>query len=101
MMRKESKSKRLASGELLTLMQKSIAPSIFANDKLKLIKDPSHSSYLEEVRRKTADDTYLRGDIHILLMGDPGVAKSQLLGYMSNISPRGKFASGGGLRVPA
>ena len=29
-------------------------------------------------------------------MGDPGVAKSQLLGYMSNISPRGKFASGGG-----
>ena len=29
-------------------------------------------------------------------MGDPGVAKSQLLSYMSNISPRGKFATGGG-----
>lgn len=85
-----------ASGELLTLMQKSIAPSIFANDKLKLIKRSLALQLFGGVRRKTADDTYLRGDIHILLMGDPGVAKSQLLGYMSNISPRGKFASGGG-----
>ena len=30
-------------------------------------------------------------------MGDPGVAKSQLLSYMSQISPRGKYASGGGI----
>ena len=29
-----------------------------------------------------------------LLMGDQGVAKSQLLNYMSQISPRGKFTSG-------
>ena len=68
----------------------------FANDKLKLIKRSLALQLFGGVRRKTADDTYLRGDIHILLMGDPGVAKSQLLGYMSNISPRGKFASGGG-----
>ena len=40
------------------------------------------------------DGTRNRGDIHILLMGDPGVAKSQLLHYMSTISPRGRFASG-------
>tara|TARA_B100002051_G_C16677525_1_gene607903 strand:- start:213 stop:1436 length:1224 start_codon:yes stop_codon:yes gene_type:complete len=39
----------------------------------------------------------MRGDIHILLMGDPGVAKSQLLEYMSKISPRGRFTSGGGV----
>jgi replicative DNA helicase Mcm len=30
-------------------------------------------------------------------MGDPGVAKSQLLTYVSELSPRGKFASGGGV----
>ena len=30
-------------------------------------------------------------------MGDPGVAKSQLLSYMSNLAPRGAFATGGGV----
>tara|TARA_B100000575_G_scaffold81436_1_gene64056 strand:+ start:1338 stop:3515 length:2178 start_codon:yes stop_codon:yes gene_type:complete len=81
---------------LLQLMGNSIAPSIFANDKLKLIKRSLALQLFGGVRRKTSDDNYLRGDIHILLMGDPGVAKSQLLSYMSNISPRGKFATGGG-----
>ena len=81
---------------LLQLMGNSIAPSIFANDKLRLIKRSLALQLFGGVRRKTSDDNYLRGDIHILLMGDPGVAKSQLLSYMSNISPRGKFATGGG-----
>ncbi len=40
------------------------------------------------------DGTSIRGDIHILLIGDPGVAKSQLLRYMSSLSPRGIYASG-------
>ena len=46
------------------------------------------------VASKAKDGTRLRGAIHILLMGDPGVAKSQLLSYMSQISPRGRFTSG-------
>jgi replicative DNA helicase Mcm len=46
------------------------------------------------VARLNPDGTRNRGDIHILLMGDPGVAKSQLLNYMSRISPRGRFTSG-------
>jgi len=48
------------------------------------------------VARINQDRTRTRGDIHILLMGDPGVAKSQLLTYIAKISPRGKVASGGG-----
>ena len=32
--------------------------------------------------------------MHILLMGDPGTAKSQLLHYMSELSPRGQYTSG-------
>ena len=46
------------------------------------------------VASKAKDGTRLRGDIHILLMGDPGVANSQLLSYMAQISPRGRFTSG-------
>ena len=40
------------------------------------------------------DGSTTRGDTHILLVGDPGVAKSQILRYMSNLAPRGIFASG-------
>jgi DNA replication licensing factor MCM4 len=37
-----------------------------------------------------------RGDINILLCGDPGTAKSQLLGYVHKLSPRGLYSSGKG-----
>jgi len=40
------------------------------------------------------DGTAIRGDMHVLLVGDPGVAKSQILRYMSALAPRGIYASG-------
>lgn len=48
------------------------------------------------VRKEMPDGTITRGDIHILLVGDPGTAKSQLLRYVSDLSPRGMYASGKG-----
>ncbi|MFP4000486.1 MAG: minichromosome maintenance protein MCM [Candidatus Natronoplasma sp.] len=48
------------------------------------------------VRKEMPDGTVTRGDIHILLVGDPGTAKSQLLRYISELSPRGMYASGKG-----
>lgn len=38
----------------------------------------------------------MRGDIHICLMGDPGVAKSQLLKHMVSVAPRGVYTTGKG-----
>ncbi|KAF8955053.1 MCM2/3/5 family-domain-containing protein [Flammula alnicola] len=37
-----------------------------------------------------------RGDINVLLVGDPGVSKSQILQYVHKIAPRGVYASGKG-----
>jgi DNA replication licensing factor MCM7 len=44
--------------------------------------------------RILADGMKIRGDINICLMGDPGVAKSQLLKYIAAISPRGVYTTG-------
>nr|GAT43097.1 DNA replication licensing factor [Mycena chlorophos] len=48
------------------------------------------------VTKLTGDGMKIRGDINICLMGDPGVAKSQLLKYISKIAPRGVYTTGKG-----
>lgn len=77
--------------DLYTLMASSIAPSIHQE---LYIKESLLLQLFGGVSRRQSDGTRNRGDMHILLIGDPGVAKSQLLHYMSDLSPRGQFASG-------
>lgn len=69
----------------------SIAPSIYGYDE---VKEALSLQLFSGVAKHLPDGSRVRGDIHMLFMGDPGVAKSQLLRYMVKLSPRGVFASG-------
>ncbi len=71
----------------------SIAPSIYGYEK---IKEAIACALFGGVPKVFEDGTRVRGDIHILIVGDPGVAKSQLLKYVARIAPRGIYTSGKG-----
>ena len=46
--------------------------------------------------KELEDKTRIRGDIHILIVGDPGIGKSQMLKFVSKLAPRGIYTSGKG-----
>jgi replicative DNA helicase Mcm len=48
------------------------------------------------VTKRHSDGIRVRGDIHCLIVGDPGTAKSQLLRYIADVAPRGIYTSGKG-----
>lgn len=77
--------------EIYERIKRSIAPSIFGYDD---IKEALALQLVSGFEKRLPDGTRIRGDIHILLVGDPGIAKSQLLRYMTKISPRGIYTSG-------
>ncbi|RLF15559.1 MAG: Minichromosome maintenance protein MCM [Thermoprotei archaeon] len=72
---------------------RSIAPSIYGNED---IKEAIAYQLFGGVPKVYPDGVKVRGDIHILLIGDPGTAKSQLLKYVARLAPRGIYTSGKG-----
>ncbi len=70
----------------------SIAPSIYGNE---YIKQAVLYMLLGGVAKERAD-VRIRGDINVLLLGDPGTAKSQMLNYASKVSPRAILTTGRG-----
>ncbi len=71
----------------------SMAPSLYG---LQDVKESIIMQLFGGVPRTLKDKTRFRGDIHILLLGDPASGKSQLLKLVPNIVPRGKYVSGKG-----
>ncbi len=78
---------------VFNLILDSIAPSIHG---LRSEKMGLALQLFSGVRKEMPDGQRIRGDIHILLVGDPGTAKSMLLRYISDLTPRGMYASGRG-----
>lgn len=69
----------------------SIAPSIYGHD---AIKEAVALQLFGCEAIDLQDGTRIRGDTHVLLTGDPGVAKSQILKWAANVAPRGLYTSG-------
>lgn len=71
----------------------SIAPAIYGHWS---IKEAIALLLFGGVPKPLPDGTRIRGDIHVLLVGDPGTAKSQMLQYTARLAPRGIYTSGKG-----
>jgi DNA replication licensing factor MCM5 len=82
-----------ASPNIYETIARSIAPSIFGSMD---IKKAIACLLIGGSRKKMPDGLARRGDINLLLLGDPGTAKSQLLKFVENCSPIGVYTSGKG-----
>lgn len=71
----------------------SIAPSIYG---LETVKEAIMLLLFGGKAKLFPDGVRVRGDVNILLVGDPGTAKSALLQYVASIAPRGIYTSGRG-----
>lgn len=72
---------------------RSLAPSMYGMNE---IKEALVLQLFGGIPQTLPDGTRIRGDVHILLVGDPSVGKTQLLKLVSTLMPRGRYVSGKG-----
>ncbi len=75
------------------ILKNSIAPGIYGHED---IKEALLLLTVGSPQVTLPDGQTLRGDINILLVGDPGTAKSEFLKYISRLAPRALYTSGRG-----
>jgi len=79
------------SPDLMKKMIDSIAPSIWGH---RDVKAALAFQLFGGVKKTRSDGTKMRGDVHVLLVGDPGVAKSVMLGFIAGVAPKARYVSG-------
>eukprot|EP00466_Bigelowiella_natans_P003777 jgi/Bigna1/131322/aug1.14_g6030 len=79
--------------KLLEKITKSIAPSLMGHQD---IKKSIAAQLFGGSRKHLADGMRIRGDVNILLLGDPSLGKSQFLKYAKEVAPVGVYTSGKG-----
>ena len=80
-----------SSPDIFRLINASIAPSLYG---MHVEKEALALQLFSGVPKVMPDGRRIRGDLHVLMVGDPGTGKSELLSYMSRLSPRGIYATG-------
>lgn len=81
------------SGNMYEYLARSIAPEIYGHLD---VKKALLLLLIGGVTKEMGDGMHIRGDINVCLMGDPGVAKSQLMRYIAKVAPRGVYTTGRG-----
>ncbi|MFA6268277.1 MAG: minichromosome maintenance protein MCM [archaeon] len=100
----EYEIKKLAKNpEIYNILAQSIAPAIYGHD---IVKQSISLQLFGGVTKHLPNDQKIRGNIHVLLIGDPGCGKSQLLQATNKIAPKsiyvsGKTTTGAGLTATA
>ncbi|CZR34760.1 putative replication licensing factor MCM4 [Fusarium proliferatum ET1] len=84
-----------ARDDIYELLARSLAPSIYEMDDVKKGILLQLFGGTNKTFQKGGSPKY-RGDINVLLCGDPSTAKSQMLSYVHKIAPRGVYTSGKG-----
>lgn len=88
----ERKIRELAkSADILNLIASSVAPGLYGKQ-YEIIKKAIALQLVSGGKRRRSVDE--RKNIHILILGDPGVGKSKLLRYVSEIAPKSKYVVG-------
>ncbi|XP_067014629.2 DNA replication licensing factor Mcm7 [Anabrus simplex] len=88
----DAEIQQLAEEDFYSKLAGSLAPEIYGHED---VKKALLLLLVGGVDRRP-DGMKIRGNINICLMGDPGVAKSQLLSYIDRLAPRSQYTTGRG-----